>query len=512
MGMKTWRNSGASGKARTALLTALFVFSAPIAWASDELAELCKDGNPLETGFKVSDGTAACKGSPATVCGNMITRVNNSANELKQVRDKICQNVMNATSQLGEVQGQSEPHLAAASIYRGLKGDYEKYQETLRTHVGLVLAPLTAADGPLKGRSANPGVPAEKLKIYNLLDKELKHLRQDTSLRPAANKSAAKNDSALFAARNGAAFLKKVVAERDNSKVTGGNLNILMNDHLAKAKDNGNPNTQNTNTDHTTNDEDPTARGPGLLSLSNLNGLATLATAGMGLMQAMKSQQPTADTGGATSPTPDSANGPKVSSFGSGQEKVSGGGQKYEGKKTETTAPASPGASAGDSASDYSDISRDTAALATNSTGNGTRPGGGPVGGGGNAGGDAAKEPEAHRDPSAATPSPAKEDEALQGIGGGALGGGGPTGGEAPPSLDLGGSPPVLGADESMKDLLNEMKDTAEHGDEFPGELQPSPQDIAMSGEDLFPRVHACIVRKLKQGHVLNGFGDRISP
>jgi len=85
------------------------------------------------------------------------------------------------------------------------------------------------------------------------------------------------------------------------------------------------------------------------------------------------------------------------------------------------------------------------------------------------------------------------------------------------PGMGSSGMPvdPALAAEEdSMKDLLNEMKETAEGGagDEPFSEIQAEGGIIEMNAEDLFPRVRAAHVRSLKQGRVLNGLGEKITP
>ena len=85
-----------------------------------------------------------------------------------------------------------------------------------------------------------------------------------------------------------------------------------------------------------------------------------------------------------------------------------------------------------------------------------------------------------------------------------------PSGSSMPPS-----DPAVAAAEEGMKDLLNDMKDTVEGNTDglgADGETQADGSIMEMDAEDLFPRVRAAHVRSLKQGRVLNGLGEKITP
>jgi hypothetical protein len=484
--------------------------------AVDEVS--CQLNEQLLPEYKPKTANDFCPAGPAhpedQKCHAMLKGIEDLSKAIRGGIDTNCKAIEEARVKSQQVLSQADSHAQNLAIYTDLLRTYKRYDQALSVARQDIEAKLRPVLEP------HPAAPAPTTPAGASIAAESKQLKDAMKSRPAldafdVNRVKITNDlndahgsKNHFAARNGFRFLKQVLAEQKNTTEAMAKLNSTITG-LKKVVDNMNK------------VQDPRAQQPpsstptkGVADGLNLNSLMALATAGAGLAGMLKKQQDAADAAGdaaATSPTPASGNpaaaekkAPAVSKLDDGKSK--GSPVAIAGPAREPEAKAGPGPSvpSGNSFNDDSDISAPTP-TPPGTPATTKAPGGG--GGGGDAGGGGATPRELS---ASALPDAHKEDEALQGIGGGGLGGGGGNGGMPSSSSS---DPAVAAAEEGMKDLLNDMKDTVEGGGEEPGDLQAAEGGIMdMDAEDLFPRVHAAHVRSLKQGRVLNGLGEKISP
>lgn len=493
---------GASG-ACVALVLSFFFFSGSVKAAG---TPTCTYNNELAPGFDPGQKKAACGLTKLPECMIVLAKVEDASKKLAQQLKDACERTVSVGPELTDFLIQKDSYGKAKDLFGSLADDFQRLSDSMNAEIEAIRNNTIASVGPLKDRGkpgARDAINVQKQNIWKHLSPKLERekLKNDSSITSVPNSSGTGSNSQLFAARNAAAFMRRVIVEQEKVEKMHQQFLEYYNKAQEHEKNSG-PDSTSTDTDTRTNDKS----GGGLLSMSSLNGLATLATAGMGLMSALQPQQETpSDLSAATSPTPNASNGPQISSLGEVKANTTGT-TKAPGPaapKEEPIDPVYSGSSDTDSA--FSDISKTSSNTASGGAIQSTKVLGGDSAGGASGFSDS------KREPSAAVPPPHHpEEEALQGIGNGGLGGGGPS---SSSSSSEHAEPPVIGNDDSMKDLLNDMKDTAEGGDPFPGDgMQGSGDSVVFTAEDLFPRVHSCITRKLKQGQVLNGLGDRISP
>lgn len=488
---------------------------------AEEITLSC-DQNSAALKTPYSDDTAAKKGTycnGATApdgCQNTVNAVISSSEKLMAQQTAAC----------GHVQALKDDVTKAASLppkdfygtqvrlYQGLLGDYNDYQKALVAQYQAILNTMRGAAGPLQA-----GTPdLERKQIAAALEKvqavqalHLTHKGSDISDTPDPN---------LLASRSGTTYMQTILGQLKDTK---DKISTIQ-----QFETNAQTNLNNTGQVPGDPQQQGPAKPPPSSSVTSpdsgldLKSLAALGTAGAGLAQMMKSQQQSSintDTGAATSPTPNSnpeagaKSGPEKSSL--GDTKQAAATPPAADKKTPAAAPNRAPSGAG--FHDGSDISKSplapqfpTTASASSAPPKGAGGGGGGGGGFTSSGGD----PAARHEPSAAAGNPNGTDE-TPGFGGGGLGGGGPpsfnAGAPGGPPGAPGAEGPPANPEDSMKDLLHEMKETAE-GNVPGGEVQAGAQDIAMSDEDLFPRVRACYVRVMKAGRILDGLGEKITP
>ncbi|MGZ6404049.1 MAG: hypothetical protein ACXWTJ_21495, partial [Bdellovibrionota bacterium] len=362
-------------------------------------------------------------------------------------------------------------------------------------------------------------VQAEEQAIRQRLN-DPKQLSQLTNLGKATNASEVtgadnKPDAKLFADINGANYMKKILKEKAAAEA--------MQAKISAAKDTADTNAAAlapppSNNPDDKNKNDRPAAAPAAGGGLDLKSIAGLATAGAGLAEMMKKNDAAnTDTASATSPTPPSQGaagdkkGPSSSSFGTDKSTTPSGPQIGQPAPKKDPAVAAGHVPGGEGFREPSDISKGMGSSlgASGFTPASAKSTGAGAGGGGGGGLESSAAPASKHEPAAV----ANGQDDSQGFGGGGLlGGGGPPaigglGGPSMPAADA-GAPPA-NPEDSMKDLLHEMKETAEGGlDPTKGQQAA---DIVMDDQDLFPRVRACYVRVLKQGRVLDGLGEKIT-
>lgn len=507
-----------SGKAKILWRAGALGLLAALAFAPASRADVTQLECQLkDDDFKPDAGTDASRHCNKlepndAACYNLLHLLGEISNAARAGVQKNCQAIEETKNKSAGVSGalnQVEAIDRNIDYYRTLLRQYENFDKGLDEAIKKVqeklkptLEPHAAAPSPEPVTLKN-----ERIQIQDALKDNKKF--DNIPFGKTDQISDAGNSKNHFAARNGARYVKMLREERrKNSKSR-----TDIQSHITGLEENKRKLAQIPNPRQPPPGPGAT-NNPGLLGGLNPNTLMGLATAGMGLANMMKQQQAAQDTGlpAATSPTPASGNpgsekaAPSVSKLEDGKSK--GGPTVAATPAPEPEAKPGPGPSvpSGGSFEDDSDISAANPtppmAPATSKAPGGSGPAGGSDTGGGN-----------QRELSAAAlPETHKEDEALQGIGGGGLGGGPGGSGGMPPSPSS--DPAVAAEEEGMKDLLNDMKDTVEgNTDPLGGETQAADGGILeMDAEDLFPRVRAAHVRSLKQGRVLNGLGEKISP
>lgn len=486
----------------------------PSAGALADLGEVtCHLNDQLVPEFQPKTPKDFCSPSnPADQkCYSMLKSIMDHSKGIRQGIDYNCKTMDETKSKLVQVSGQTDAQTQVITMYTDLLNVYKKLDQTLAK---------AEFDLEQKLRGTLGQAPAATTSDVNSgkIVAETKDLQEAMKTRASLDAfnvnrvpktpdlGRAHNSKIHFASRNGFRFLKQVMAQRKQNAADMQKFQSTITGLTAQRDAMRKPPTPTT----------PPPAAPAAKTAStglNPNTMMGLATAAAGLAGMMKKSQD-ADSGlpAATSPTPGSGNiaekpAPMVSKLDDGKA------------KTSPVAPAPPAAEpaanpapeayapSGGPLNEDSDISAPNpappAAPAMAKA---------PGGGGGNPGSDSSEGSQRGPSAAAAASPPSKDEEVMQGFGGGfggGLGGGlGPSSGGMPPEPGM--DPSVAAAEEGMKELLTDMKETVEgYGD---GENQGDDGSImAMDAEDLFPRVRAAHVRSLKQGKVLNGLGEKMT-
>jgi hypothetical protein len=477
----------------------LLVFALPQALANVKKVE-CKLGDQLKPEF-TGEPTNHC--TSADECLGMLTKIKSSSEGLRSVISTNCNELEKTRERLSEISGQENSNARTIELYSMLGNTYEKYGQELskaeneiKTLLGgiTVRKPLVLSDSTLA---------QDFLRVRRSLGRA-NPLDSPNDIPKAPDVQQANNNKQLFALRNGYRYYRAILEEKKQNNSNISKFNDTLRELVAVGQKYGPPGNPGPSNDTKGPGNNPGSAPSSGLNPNTLMGLATAATGLAGLLN--KSVPPGAD---ATSPTPESLVPekpvPNVTKFDSGKA-VQSGQVGAVSVSPKVDAPSAPiGSLSGESFNDDSDVSKTPEATKPPAAAMGKSPGG--SGGGGTEGGGA-NEPPA-REP--ASVAEQKEDDLMQGIGGGGLGGGGSGGFNSATSVST--DPGVAAAEDSMKDLLTEMKETAETGleGEASGNAQASGMAIEMGPEDLFPRVRAAHVRSLKQGNVLNGLGEKIT-
>ncbi|MGE3263376.1 MAG: hypothetical protein AB7K68_16475 [Bacteriovoracia bacterium] len=243
--------------------------------------------------------------------------------------------------------------------------------------------------------------------------------------------------------------------------------------------------------------------GSFLDSLANPSALMGLASAGMGLMSAMKKNSDVSTPGSPLTPEPIA---PLAAANLGGGKDSSSSSQKVNlstEKPAEIPAPSSPSFAGTGYTGPESDVSAKTAASSTNSN----RPNSGEAGGGLGAPGGSG---DSHREPgSAALANVPKllDDGAGVYSGGGGGGGGLNFGGSSSSSSDTHTEDPLK---ETLHDMAAAVDDNAMEASA--GNVQSGTEEV-LEGENsevLFVRVKSCIHRSVKKGLVISGLTAKI--
>lgn len=447
-----------------------------------------------------------------TECLDTMNAIVKASLELNSLIKTACDRIPELDKQIKDAAMLSakDTYTQQINIYQEATREYNDIQKSLNKSAAEIRQTLLTPKGPLSIPTAQPTgslsttaltVMTEKKQLLSLITGPDTSALKSAKIEPADSLQSSREPT-LFAGRNGTSYLQQIAKRQQEIKNEIDSLNTSVSRLTTSRNGLESPsNNRNNNT------KGPTASSSD--SGLDLKSLMGLATAGAGLMQAMKQNQSSAsqDTATATSPTPNATNaaangpaGPATSKFGDTKAPTA----------ASVGAPAVPKDSSshgrvpsGDSYRDTSDVNKSpdksgasgfTPAMAKSVSG-----GGGPSGSEGEG-------PAAPRKEAAA--EHASED--TQGINSGSLGGGGPASFGSGSSASAGagadaGLPPDAGG---VSDLFHDMKETAEGG----GEPQADPADVAMADDDLFPRVRACYVRVLKAGRVIDGLGEKITP
>lgn len=501
-----------------------FFYALLLLWASPAFADNAKcdlGQHDIGIDFNPRDAILVCQTAPPEKCKTTVELLKKASLALQSQLKASCDAQNQITSSIADVAGQTDAMQQTSNILGGGIASYKAYIALLEKEYNQIAETLSPTNGPLGSSpqkstlaSATPG-QIERQQIRNALSSA--DTVKSFNPRSAANASDVTGsdnqvDQGLFAGRNGVSYLKKILIEKDKAEKYVADLSEEkggVDANIAKAAQIKDPTNRPDKTP-------PASDGGGGLDLKSVAGLATAGAGLAGLMQKQDAAASSNDTASATSPTPnatnpDAAQGPASSQFGSDKAQSQA---PVIGQATPKKDPASPGGTrtpSGSAYSPYSDISKAFGgALGSGASSPATSK---PGGGGGSAGTTGNNPLSSDAEAAAAAkggPNPPAPDD-TQGLGGGALGGGGPPslGGSAPsmPGADAAAAPPPGGPEDSMKDLLHEMKETAEGT----AGLQAGAADILMSDEDLFPRVRAAYVRVQKQGRVLDGLGEKIT-
>lgn len=500
-----WRSAGTLG-----LLAALALAPAARAAVDQLECQLNDDDFKPDSG---NDPAKHCKkNEPAdAACWQMLHILSELSTKMRAGVKDNCQKIEETKNNSAGVSGalnQLEAIERNIGYYNSLLKQYQAFDADLTKAIGFVNGKLPPTLLPHAGES--PATIATLKTERDQLQAAAKdHAKLDRmNIGKTDQVSDAGNSKNHFAARNGARFIKMLREEKKKNADS----RAKIQSHITGLEENKRKLAQIPNPRQPPPGATNTPSG-GIADGLNMNTLMGLATAGMGLANMMKQQQAAQDQGlpAATSPTPGSANNPaekaaaQVSKLEDGKSKGAPAVAATPAPEQEANPGPGPSVPSGGAFEDESDISASNPAPPM-APATSKAPGGGSPGGGNDSGGGTPRELSA-----ALQPETHKEDEALQGIGGGGLGGPGGGGGmPSSPSSD----PAVEAAEEGMKDLLNDMKDTVEgNTDGYGGETQAADGGIIeMDAEDLFPRVRAAHVRSLKQGRVLNGLGEKITP
>lgn len=441
------------------------------------------------------------------LCFEVLERIDKYSEGIRKFKTETCTKVSDTARSLGAIHGVDTQYTESINLYAGVLHRYEIlnnaitqfYNDMKRGMEPVLQDPAIPED---------PNLKADRLTVQTEIKDQTKLLNNRFKATPTSDitKDPHKRD---FAIKNGVNFMKDLLREQKETQAAKEKLSAKLS-ALRIAQDKLRTVPPPTNGPGNTTGGSPVAKGGGGLNPTALMGLASAAA---GLAGMMNKQQADSGMPAATSPTPESLNPPTekptiaVSKLDGGKSS-SPGKVDIQPKSIDTNvATAAPSVPSGQGFVDDSDISNSTPPpTAQAAPASSKAPGGG--GGGGGGGGDSGGQPVARELSGGAEH---KEEEAMQGIGGGGLGGGpGGGGGGGGSGSEMPMDPAVAAAEDSMKDLLTEMKETADSGDSSPAEAQSGIME--MDAEDLFPRVRAAHVRSLKQGRVLNGLGEKITP
>ncbi len=468
----------------------------------------CPSSDLLKADFAKKDIPAKCPTLPGLECRPVLTRVADSSESLQNELKEACTKLDTEIKRLPAMVTQQNSNGQAADLYSGLANNFKDLIKHMDRDYNGIKAEMVKPQGPLDPmHTGDPNCFPEKNNIQRSVQND--GMKNYSPSPPSLTCT----DSGLNAARSSADYMKKIKTVEDGLE----DLRAKFSDMSERAQTNADRSKTPTNTESSTSTHPSTIAGA--TSGIGLDSLAALAAAGGTLAGAMKKQPAAADAAaGATSPTPSSTNeaaatapaGPASSKLGGNQ---AGSAAPNFQMIPEAAKAGPPGSSAhfpdGGPFGEKSDISKSGASMAAKElTTASTKANGGGSGSGSGAAGDSGA---SRRDPGSTAAMEKKDDEAMQGIGGGGLNGGGSSSGPSsapPPGADT----PATAAEDSMKDLLHDMKDAANDTDGKGDGNAQSGNEPSMNAEDLFPRVRACYVRRLKQGLVMNGLGDRISP
>lgn len=436
-------------------------------------------------------------------CRRLLIKIEYNSSTLRSIKESTCQDQKKYHNDLAQLAGKDTYYDQTLRVLNGAKTKYDTLSKALnrayddmRGPVKIVASNSPAAQGdPAKIKLADIARTVDKRTEFAALQEVPKPTRPAEVLADPH-----KSRFAVFSATH---FMKSILNELEEIEKAKAQLAASIDTVTTHQKNAKTPRDNPPDNRGTGGKEQPSALS-GALNPATLMGLASAAA---GLAGMMKKPDPAVAENG-TSPTPPSAAasqaaGPTVSKFDSEKTPKANGVGMANSVNTATEAVTeSAYLPSGSALAEESSISGSEASLNQSTPATSKAPGGGSSGGGT----DDSSAP-ATRDLSAVGP-PAMHDEAMQGIGAGGLGGGG--GQSAAGYTD----PATAAAEESMKDLLTEMKETAEAAEFENNGLGESQADSAlkMNNEDLFPRVRAAHVRFLKQGRVLNGLGEQIDP
>jgi hypothetical protein len=504
-------------------LTILLFLSFAAPALADDIS--CKTNeHHIEANFTPSEKAANCASPvPSIVCRIPLEKVNQAANDLKAELDRACRAANQAQSDLVEVSSQADaPQQASVILSRGISG-YSAYKALLASSYKQISTALAVNGGPLGSGASLTASQISALSGHDLVKQNIREalttkekmmkLPQLGTSRSEITDATNHIDPGLYAGATSSNYLKKII---DEANATDDMIKALTEKKTAADEAQKKLLTHDPDSKKDPKDATVTEKSGGL----DMKSIAGLATAGAGLAGLLQKKDSAADAGkdgSATSPTPDSAKS-GASSEGPASSKLGSDKAGTQAPVASQTAPKKDSATvgarvpSGSGYSPYSDISKGAGSSFGASSGppaSGKSSGGGGGAGGSFGGTGSPVDPEAAAAAKAANATP----EDTQGIGGGSLGGGGPPSmGPGGPGAPAGGDAAAGGpanAEDSMKDLLHEMKETAEGG--APGELQASAADVLMNDEDLFPRVRAAYVRVQKQGRVLDGLAEKIT-
>lgn len=477
--------------------------------ASGEMHEVkceLKDEDLIPDYHKTGKAAKHCKTTgDEEPCYDVLERIDKYSEGIRKFKSETCSKVNDTSKSLGAIHGADTQFSASIDLYAGVLHRYEmlnnaitRFYNDMKKGMEPVLQDPTIPE--------DPKLKADRITVQSEIKDEAKLINNRFKAAPASDIriDPHKRD---FAIKNGVNFMKDLLREKKESQEAKDKLSAKLNE-LKIARDRLRNVPSPTNGPGNTTGPGAVAQGSGL-NPTALMGLASAAAGLAGMMN--KQQQADSGTPAATSPTPASLN-PTAEKPALAVSKLDGGKSTSPGKVEvlpkgidTSVAVSTPNVPGGPGFREDSDISNSTPPAGTQAgPASSKAPGGGGGGTGGDSGGSVQP---AAREPSASAEQ--KEEEAMQGIGGGGLGGGGGGGGGSQ-SSDMPADPALAAAEDSMKDLLTEMKETADNGETTASDAQSG--ILEMDAEDLFPRVRAAHVRSLKQGRVLNGLGEKITP
>jgi hypothetical protein len=474
----------------------------------------------------VNAAKAPCGSMTASRCARPFDLINTTSIELTSGLNQVCANVQAYSQRVSALESinSAESYSKQAENLSVAIRSYKSLSDMIDKRYKLVYAALYADHpktpdqmGPLNvDRTHGSKLDDDRNKLASSISdpNSVGKMTTISTIQLEKPASSDPDDIALYAGRNGAYFLGKIATAQSEINKEIAAYQVKMDNAISLAKSQQSPPDKTPGNNDSKGGGEKEA-GSGL----DLKSLAALGTAGAGLAQALKKKDAGAAGGsdsGATAPTPNGTaspnakGGPLVSKLGDDAKSSPVPGVLPTPKKDD---PKVAHAGGGDGTwHDPSDVTKGSG-FASNSGASST-PAKAAAAGGGAAptGGGEASASGSKREPSSAPP--AAED--TQGIPTGALGGGPPSlggfgAGASASTSPPGAEPPASGAEDSMKDLLHEMKETAEGGTSPDGAVAAA-EDIPMAAEDLFPRVKACYVRLQKAGRVLDSLGEKVSP